>query len=184
MLITRWNILNCLESSFKVWADCLGFRSCLLIAAKRCDHLVGNWTIGARWQIDRSYLHLHGGKECRLKGRFFPYKIYDLLFGNFLPPWKFLWHLIRVMRRHDLTKKYLPTFIPTHLPTYLPTYVPPLENTPKGAFIGISDIWLWDTDYNTDNWENGLVTINCDTGQHSQFLRCFWYYVCMSHIWR
>ena len=28
------------------------------------------------------------------------------------------------------------------------------------------------------------LTINCDTGQHSQFLRCFWYYVCMSHIWR
>ena len=35
------------------------------------------------------------------------------------------------MRRHDLTKKYLPTYIPTHLPTYLPTYVPPLENTLK-----------------------------------------------------
>ena len=30
--------------------------------------------------------------------------------------------------------------------------------------------------YNTDNWEPGLMTIflpdNCDTGQHSQFLRC------------
>ena len=28
-------------------------------------------------------------------------------------------HLFRVMRRHDLTKKYLPTYIPTHLPMYL-----------------------------------------------------------------
>ena len=48
----------------------------------------------------------------------------------------FLRHLIWVMRRHDLTKKYLPTYIPTHLPTYpptyLPTYVPPLENTLMG----------------------------------------------------
>ena len=116
-------------------------------------------------------------------------------------------HLIRVMRRHDLTKKYLPTYIPTHLPTYLPTYVPPLENTlkerserlvtyetfdqsdektwpdqkiptylhtypltylptylctsireqPIGAIIGTCDIW--DTDYNTDNWEPGFMTI-------------------------
>ena len=32
-------------------------------------------------------------------------------------------HLISVMRRHDLTKKYLPTYIPTHLPTYLPMYL-------------------------------------------------------------
>ena len=165
MLITRWNILNCLESSFKVWADCLGFRSCLLIAAKRCDHLVGNWTIGARWQIDRSYLHLHGGKECRLKGRFFPYKIYDLLFGNFLPPWKFLWHLIRVMRRHDLTKKYLPTFIPTHLPTYLCTSI---REHPKRSFhrdfrhLTLRhwlQYWQWRTRIN-DNL--CYLTINCD----------------------
>ena len=39
---------------------------------------------------------------------------------------------------------------------------------------------IWDTDYNSDNWEPEFVTIivylaiNCDTGQHSQFLRCFW----------
>ena len=31
-------------------------------------------------------------------------------------------HLISVMRRHDLTKKVLPTYIPTHPPTYLPTW--------------------------------------------------------------
>ena len=29
-------------------------------------------------------------------------------------------HLIRVMRRHDLTQKDLPTYIPNHLLTYLP----------------------------------------------------------------
>ena len=39
--------------------------------------------------------------------------------------------LIRVMRRHDLTQKYLTTYIPTHLPTNLPTFVPPLGNIPK-----------------------------------------------------
>ena len=33
-------------------------------------------------------------------------------------------HLISVMRRHDLTKKVLPTYIHTHPPTYLPTYLP------------------------------------------------------------
>ena len=40
-------------------------------------------------------------------------------------------HLIRVMRRHDLIKKYLPTYLHTYPPTYLPTYVPPLENILK-----------------------------------------------------
>ena len=44
-------------------------------------------------------------------------------------------HLIRVMGRHNLTEKDLPTYIPTQLPTqlpsYLPTYVPPLENSLK-----------------------------------------------------
>ena len=48
---------------------------------------------------------------------------------------RYLWplrHLIRVIRRHDLTQKDLPTYIPTQYPpTYLPTYVPPLENILK-----------------------------------------------------
>ena len=39
-------------------------------------------------------------------------------------------HLIRVMKRHDLTEKR-PTYQHTYPPTYLPTYVPPLENTLK-----------------------------------------------------
>ena len=33
-----------------------------------------------------------------------------------------LWHLIRVMRRHDLTKKS--TYPPNYLPTYLPVHLP------------------------------------------------------------
>ena len=49
----------------------------------------------------------------------------------------------------------------------------------NGAIMGTCDIC--DTDYSTDNcqlrtWFNDnlcYLTINCDTGQHSQFLRCF-----------
>ena len=51
---------------------------------------------------------------------------------------------------------HLPTYLPTYLTTYLPTYVPPLDNTLKGAIIETCDIW--DTDYNTDNWEPGFMT--------------------------
>ena len=55
----------------------------------------------------------------------------------------------------------------------------PLENTlkAKGPIIGTCDIW--DTDYNTDNLRTWIhdnlcyLTINCNTGQHSQFLQCF-----------
>ena len=43
------------------------------------------------------------------------------------------------------------------------------------------DLWLvtcdiWDTDYNSDNWEPEFIcdlTFKSDTGQHSQFLQCF-----------
>ena len=57
---------------------------------------------------------------------------------------------------------YLHTYQFTYLTTYLPTYLCiSIREHPKakGATIGISDIWLWDTDYNTDNWEPGLMTI-------------------------
>ena len=40
--------------------------------------------------------------------------------------------------------------------TYLHTYISIREH-PKGAIIGTCDIW--DTDYNTDNWEPGFMTI-------------------------
>ena len=33
-------------------------------------------------------------------------------------------HLIRVIRRHNLTQKYLPMYLHTYQPTYLPTYQP------------------------------------------------------------
>ena len=43
--------------------------------------------------------------------------------------------------------------------TYLPTYhlCISIREHPKGAIIGICDIW--DTDYITHNWEPGLMTI-------------------------
>ena len=43
-------------------------------------------------------------------------------------------HLIRVMGRHDLAEKDLPTYIPSHLPSHLPTYLPqrtPLRRAPR-----------------------------------------------------
>ena len=88
-----------------------------------------------------------------------------------------LWHLIRVMRWPDLTKRtYLPTtFLPTCLPAYLPTHLPTnLRKHPQGAILDTCDNWdiwsavmIWvfsngaiigtcdicDTDYNTDNWD-------------------------------
>ena len=91
------------------------------------------------------------------------------------------------MRRHDLTKKS--TFPHTYLPTYLSTY---LRAHPQDAILETCDLYdicsewwgdltwpkktlrccdIWDTHYNTDNL--CYLTINCDTGQHSQFLRCF-----------
>ena len=52
----------------------------------------------------------------------------------------------------------IPTYLPTHLPNYLPTFLcTSIREHPKGAIIGICDIW--DTDYNTGNWEPGLMTI-------------------------
>ena len=89
-------------------------------------------------------------------------------------------HLIRVMRRRDLTQKDLPTYIPTHLPTYLPTYLithwATFDFLATGSrifscyrcgnvrsqlghktILQTSDIW--DTDYNSDNWEPEFMTI-------------------------
>ena len=52
---------------------------------------------------------------------------------TYLSSYRHLWplrHLIRVMRRHDLTKNiYLPTYIPVqYLPVQLFAYLPPSEN--------------------------------------------------------
>ena len=46
------------------------------------------------------------------------------------------------------------TYLHTYLPTFLSTSI---REHPKGAIIGTCDIW--DTDYNTDNWEPGFMTI-------------------------
>ena len=46
------------------------------------------------------------------------------------------------------------TYIPTHLPTYLCT---PIREHSKGAILGTCDIW--DTDYNSNNWEPEFMTI-------------------------
>ena len=82
---------------------------------------------------------------------------------------------------------YLPTYLPTYQPTYPPTHLPtnlrePSRSDPRHlwqlrhlissddltfrvfsneAIIGTCDIC--NTDYNTDNWEPGLMTINCNT---------------------
>ena len=85
----------------------------------------------------------------------------------------------------------------TYPPTYLSTYQ---RAHPQNAILGTCDLYdicsewwddltwpkktlrccdIWDTDYNTVNWEPEFMTIFvtwqliCDTGQHSQFLRCF-----------
>ena len=56
-------------------------------------------------------------------------------------------------------KAWLDQNIPTYLPTYLPTYqeCTSIREHTKGAIIGTCDIW--DTDYNTVNWEPGFMTI-------------------------
>ena len=100
-------------------------------------------------------------------------------------------HLIRVMKRHDLTKKIcLPTYLPVHLPKSTPSRCDSRDLWPLWHLFRVMR-WpdlskktlrccdIWDTDYNTVNWEPEFMTIFvtwqliCDTGQHSQFLRCF-----------
>ena len=56
------------------------------------------------------------------------------------------------------TKKYLFTYLHTYSPTYLPTNLPTsLTEHPQGAILETFD--LWDTDYNSDNWEPEFMTI-------------------------
>ena len=77
----------------------------------------------------------------------------------------------------------LPTYIPTYLPTYLPTFLSTsIREHPKGAIIGTS--YIWNTDYKTDNWEPGFMTVfvtwlivtldsirnSCDVWSFIQFL--------------
>ena len=46
---------------------------------------------------------------------------------------------------------------------------------------------IWDTDYNSENlnsWNLCDLTFNCDTGQHSQFLRCLYQIVAFVCIFK
>ena len=51
-------------------------------------------------------------------------------------------------------KTYIPTYLTTYLPTYLCTSI---REHPKRAILRTCDIW--DTDYNSDNWEPEFMTI-------------------------
>ena len=65
--------------------------------------------------------------------------------------------------------------------TYQPTYLPCTSNRehPKRAIIGTCHLWHlrhWLQYWQWRTWIHDnlcFLTINCDTGQHSQFLRCF-----------
>ena len=57
-------------------------------------------------------------------------------------------HLIRVMRRHDLTKKS--TYPHTYLPTYLSTY---LREHPQGAILETCDLYdIWSECWGDLTW--------------------------------
>ena len=76
-------------------------------------------------------------------------------------------HLIRVMRRHDLTEKDLPTNLRKHPQGAIldscdnwdiwSAVMMTIRVFFNGAIIGTSDIC--DTDYNSDNWEPEFMTI-------------------------
>ena len=60
---------------------------------------------------------------------------------------------------------------------YLPTYVPPLENIQRSDHRDLWHLRHWLQYRQLRTWINDnlcYLTINCDTGQHSQFLRCFY----------
>ena len=82
-------------------------------------------------------------------------------------------HLIRVMRRHDLTKMY--TYPLTYLPTYLPVWVfTYLREHPQGVILETCDLyWLewwgdltWSknspTNYNLRERPQGAIQDTCD----------------------
>ena len=74
--------------------------------------------------------------------------------GHHPPGFGFLFRCAAMMMKlHDLTKK-----IPAYLNTYSPTYVPAsFTEHSQGAIPETCD--LWDTDYNSENWEPEIMTI-------------------------
>ena len=96
------------------------------------------------------------------------------------------------MRRHYYQPANLPTYLLTYLTTYLPTYLTPLE-PPDNHQITARNRRIFTFDIQRATLETCsqlfpqlflnfmtinlcYLTINCDTGQHSQFLRCLVYY--------
>ena len=72
------------------------------------------------------------------------------------------------------------TYLYTYSPTYLPTYIFTILTIAKTILETCN---IWDTDYNSDNWEPEFVT-SCVTWQLRvtvEFLRCFQPFV---ELWR
>ena len=106
-------------------------------------------------------------------------------------------HLIRVMKRHDLTKKFfLPTYLPVHLPQSTPSRCDSRDLWPlwhlfrvmrwpdltKKNFAMLWHLRHWLQYRQSRTWIHDnlcYLTINCDTGQHSQFLQCFLLHPCL-----
>ena len=87
------------------------------------------------WQLNRWPCPLVGWAPLTIR-------VYTTLQSDPKDLWP-LRHLIRVMKRHDLTEKiptYLHTYPPTYLPTHLPTH-PPTSRTehPQGAILETCD---------------------------------------------
>ena len=86
--------------------------------------------------------------------------------------------LTRVMRRHDLTQKDLPTYL-TYLFTYFRwRYIGAMRRHDLNQKDNFGDLWKrhWLQFLQLRTWIHDnlcYLTIKSDTGQHSQFLRCF-----------
>ena len=108
------------------------------------------------------------------------------------PVWRFLWIIVlqtlKERSERFFTFETMNTFLTleniiinihrfpskTH---YLHTYVPPLENIYSSNHKDLWHLRRWLQYRQLRTWINdnlSYLTINCDTGQHSQFLRCFW----------
>ena len=109
------------------------------------------------------------------------------------PGWRFLWIIVlqtlKERSERFFTFETMNTFLTleniiinihrfpskTH---YLHTYVPPLENIYSSNHKDLWHLRRWLQYRQLRTWINdnlSYLTINCDTGQHSQFLRCFLY---------
>ena len=84
-------------------------------------------------------------------------------------------HLFRVMRRHDMTKK-----IDKDKYKYKDNDKDILRTPPKSNPRDLLHLRHWLQFWQLRTWIHDNLcdlTINCDTGQHSQFLRCFYLFM-------